>query len=99
MESSNATLALAFDMIAPEGYREIVGGSERSTDIEQMKKDLKKKGAGAGNYKWYFDLRRYGNVPHSGYGLGVERVIAWICGIKGIKDAVTFPRTMKRYYP
>lgn len=91
--------ALCFDMIAPEGYREIVGGSERSTDIEQMKTDLKKKGAGIGNYDWYFDLRKYGSVPHSGYGVGVERVICWICGRDNIKDAVTFPRTMKRFEP
>ncbi len=92
-------VALCFDMIAPEGYREIVGGSERSTSIEEMKMDLKKQGAGAGDYEWYFDLRKYGSVPHSGYGLGLERVVAWICGIKDVKDAVTFPRTMKRFKP
>jgi asparaginyl-tRNA synthetase len=95
----NPKEALCFDMIAPEGYREIVGGSERSTDIAQMKKDAKKKDASIGNYDWYFDLRRFGNVPHSGYGVGVERVIAWICGIDNIKDAVTFPRTMNRMTP
>lgn len=92
-------VALCFDMIAPEGYREIVGGSERSTDTKQMQKDLKQKGAGEGDYDWYFDLRRYGNVPHSGYGLGLERVIAWICGLDNIKEAVTFPRTMNRFSP
>ena len=91
--------ALCFDMIAPEGYREIIGGSERSTDIKQMKADLKKAGAGAGDYDWYFDLRKYGSVPHAGYGLGVERVVAWLCGIDNIKDAVSFPRTMKRFKP
>ncbi len=91
--------ALCFDMIAPEGYREIVGGSERSNDIKQMKEDLKKKGAGSGDYEWYFDLRKYGAVPHSGYGVGVERVISWICGLKNIKDAISFPRTMKRFRP
>jgi asparaginyl-tRNA synthetase len=91
--------ALCFDMIAPEGYREIIGGSERSTDTKQMKQDLKKKGAGVGDYEWYFELRKYGSVPQSGYGLGVERVIAWICNINNIKDAVTFPRTMNRYKP
>ncbi|MDP7282583.1 MAG: asparagine--tRNA ligase [Candidatus Undinarchaeales archaeon] len=98
-DPKNPKVALCFDMIAPEGYREIVGGSERSTDIEQMKKDAKKKDAAVGDYDWYFDLRRYGNVPHSGYGVGVERVIAWICGIDNIKEAVTFPRTMNRSHP
>jgi asparaginyl-tRNA synthetase len=98
-DPKNPKVALCFDMIAPEGYREIVGGSERSTDIAQMKKDAKKKDAGIGDYEWYFDLRRYGNVPHSGYGVGVERVIAWICGIDNIKEAVTFPRTMNRFKP
>ena len=91
--------ALCFDIIAPEGYREIVGGSERSTDVEQMKKDAAKKGASAGDYDWYFDLRRHGDVPHAGYGVGVERLIAWICGLDNIKDAIPFPRTMNRSKP
>ena len=91
--------ALCFDMIAPGGYGEIVGGSQRSLDIKEMTKRLKEMGESVENYQWYFDLRRYGSVPHSGYGLGVERVVAWICGIDNIKDAVTFPRTMKRFKP
>jgi len=91
--------ALCFDMIAPEGYGEIVGGSQRSTDIDFMKKRLKNMGEDIDNYKWYFDLRRYGSVPHSGYGLGVERVVAWICGIDNIKDAIPFPRTVTRFKP
>jgi asparaginyl-tRNA synthetase len=91
--------ALCLDMIAPEGYREIIGGSERSTDIEQMRQDLHKKEAGTGDYEWYFDLRRFGSVPHSGYGLGLERVVAWVCGLDNIKDAIPFPRTMTRIRP
>lgn len=91
--------ALCFDMIAPEGYGEIVGGSQRSTDIEEMKKALEKEGEDISHYDWYFDLRRYGSVPHAGYGIGVERVIAWICGIDNIKDAIAFPRTMLRWSP
>jgi asparaginyl-tRNA synthetase len=91
--------ALCFDMIAPEGYGEIVGGSQRSTDIDYMKKRLKDMGENVDNYDWYFDLRRYGSVPHSGYGLGVERVVAWICGIDNIKDAISFPRTVTRFKP
>jgi len=91
--------ALCFDMLAPEGYGEIVGGSQRSLDIEEMKKKLKESGEKIENYDWYFDLRKYGSVPHSGYGLGVERVVAWICGIDNIKDAIPFPRTILRFRP
>jgi len=91
--------ALCFDMIAPDGYGEIVGGSQRSTDVDYMKKRLKEMGEKVDNYEWYFDLRRYGSVPHSGYGLGVERVVAWICGTDNIKDAISFPRTVTRFRP
>lgn len=91
--------ALCFDMIAPEGYGEIVGGSQRSLDIEDMTKRLKDSGEDIENYQWYFDLRRYGSVPHSGYGLGVERLVAWICKLDNIKDAIPFPRTVLRYRP
>jgi len=90
---------LCFDMIAPEGYGEIVGGSQRCLDLEYMKQRLKDDGEKIENYDWYFDLRRYGSVPHSGYGLGVERVVAWICGLENIKDAIAFPRTIIRYKP
>ena len=78
---------------------EIVGGSQRSTDVEEMTKALKAQGEDIKNYQWYFDLRRYGSVPHAGYGVGVERVIAWICGTDNIKDAIPFPRTMLRKSP
>ncbi|MEM0493260.1 MAG: asparagine--tRNA ligase [Candidatus Thermoplasmatota archaeon] len=91
--------ALCFDMIAPEGYGEIIGGSQRSLDIEDMKKRLADAGENIENYEWYFDLRKYGSVPHSGYGLGVERLVAWICGLDNIKDAIPFPRTILRFKP
>jgi len=91
--------ALCFDMLAPEGYVEIVGGSQRSTDIKEMEKALKKEGEDIKNYEWYFDLRKYGSVPHSGYGVGIERVISWICGLDNIKDSIPFPRTMLRWKP
>ena len=91
--------ALCFDMIAPEGYGEIIGGSQRSEDIEYMKQRLEEANEDISNYEWYFDLRRYGSVPHSGYGLGVERVVAWICNLDNIKDAIPFPRTMNRFQP
>jgi len=91
--------ALCFDMLAPEGYGEIVGGSERSMDVEDMKARLEAEGEDASNYDWYFDLRKYGGVPHSGYGVGAERVIAWICALDNVKDAIPFPRTMLRWKP
>jgi len=91
--------ALCFDMLATEGYGELVGGSQRSLNIDEMKKRLKEMGEKIENYQWYFDLRRYGSVPHAGYGVGVERVVAWICGIDNIKDAIPFPRTVLRFKP
>jgi len=91
--------ALCFDMIAPEGYGEIIGGSQRSLDVKDMTKRLEAMGEPVENYTWYFDLRRFGSVPHAGYGLGVERVVAWICGIDNIKDTIPFPRTLLRFRP
>jgi len=91
--------ALCFDMLAPEGYCEIIGGSERSLLVDDMIKRLKAQGEDPKNYGWYFELRKYGSVPHSGYGLGVERVVSWICGLDNIKDAIPFPRTMLRKTP
>ncbi len=95
----NPKEALCFDMLAPEGYCEIIGGSERSLSLEDMTRRLENEGEDPKTYDWYFDLRRYGSVPHSGYGLGVERVVSWICGLDNIKDAIPFPRTMLRKTP
>ncbi|MBS3086328.1 asparagine--tRNA ligase [Candidatus Pacearchaeota archaeon] len=88
-----------FDMIAPEGYGELVGGSQREESIEKLKENLKEQGENPEKYEFYFDTRRYGSVPHGGFGMGVERVISWICGLETIKDAIAFPRTMTRYSP
>ena len=95
----NPKEALCFDMLAPEGYCEIIGGSERSLLVDDMIKRLEAAGEDPKNYDWYFELRRYGSVPHSGYGVGVERVVMWLCGIDNIKDAIPFPRTMLRKAP
>ena len=95
----NPKEALCFDMLAPEGYCEIIGGSERSLLVDDMKKRLKADGENPEIYDWYFALRRYGSVPHSGYGLGVERVVQWMCGLNNIKDAIPFPRTLTRKTP
>ena len=91
--------ALCFDILAPGTGVEIVGGSQRSLDVKDMEDRLKKDGEDPKNYEWYFDSRKYGSVPHSGYGIGVERVISWICGLDNIKDAIAFPRTMTRFNP
>ena len=98
-DPKNPETALCFDMLAPESYGEIIGGSERDTEIEEMKKALIEQGEKPEKYEWYFDTRRYGKVPHSGYGLGVERVIAWLCKLDNIKDTIPFPRTMIRKTP
>ncbi len=95
----NPEEALCFDMLAPEGYCEIIGGSERSLLLENMMERLRAQGETPETYEWYFDLRRYGSVPHSGYGVGVERVVSWLCGLDNIKDAIPFPRTMLRKTP
>jgi asparaginyl-tRNA synthetase len=95
----NPKEALCFDMLAPEGYCEIIGGSERSLLVDDMMNRLKAMGEDPKNYEWYFELRRFGSVPHSGYGVGVERVVMWLCGIDNIKDAIPFPRTMLRKAP
>jgi asparaginyl-tRNA synthetase len=95
----NPKEALCFDALAPEGYCEIIGGSQRSLLVDNMKKRLEADGENPENYDWYFALRSYGSVPHSGYGLGVERVVQWICGLDNIKDAIPFPRTMIRKSP
>ncbi len=98
-EKKNPKVARCFDMLAPEGYVEIIGGSERNLDIENMKKRLKAMKEDPKQYEWYFDLRKYGSIVHSGYGVGVERLIAWICGLENIKEAIGFPRTMLRKFP
>ncbi len=87
------------DFIAPEHYGEIIGGSERESDIKKIQKRLEEDGEDPKEYEFYMDTRRYGSVPHGGFGLGVERIIAWVCGLDNIKDAIPFPRTMIRYKP
>jgi asparaginyl-tRNA synthetase len=98
-EEAPADVALCFDMLAPEGYGEIIGGSQRDTSIKELKKYLALQGEKPDHYDWYLDLRKYGSVPHSGYGMGVERVVSWMCGLDNIKDAIPFPRTMLRKTP
>jgi len=87
------------DLLAPEGYGEIIGGSERISSHDLLVQRLKQHDLPEEAFKWYLDLRRYGSVPHSGFGMGVERTVAWLCGIEHIREAIPFPRTIKRVYP
>jgi asparaginyl-tRNA synthetase len=92
-------VALCADLMAPEGYGEIIGGSERIYDLKLLEQRIEEFGLPKKAYEWYLDLRRYGSVPHSGFGLGIERVVAWICKLKHIREAIPFPRTINRIYP
>ncbi|MGX7198498.1 asparagine--tRNA ligase [Enterococcus nangangensis] len=92
-------VVICADLIAPEGYGEIIGGSERETDYDQLLVQIKKFGLSEEEYSWYLDLRKYGSVPHSGFGLGLERAITWISGIEHIREAIPFPRLLNRIYP
>ena len=91
--------ALAMDMLAPEGYGEIIGGSQREDDYDTLLKRIKEHNLPESAFSWYLDLRKYGSVPHSGFGLGIERTVAWICGISHIRETIPFPRTMTRLNP
>jgi asparaginyl-tRNA synthetase len=98
-DSARSDLALAFDMIAPEGYGEIIGGSQRIHDYDLLLKRLHEYKLPEEAFQWYLDLRRYGSVPHSGFGLGLERTVAWICGTEHIREVIPFPRMIYRVYP
>ena len=90
---------LNVDMIAPKGFGEIIGGSERETDLHLLEERLRKQGEDPAKYAWYLDLRRYGSVPHSGFGMGAERLVRWICNLEHIRDTIPYPRTISRLYP
>ncbi|TKI55773.1 asparagine--tRNA ligase [Brevibacillus antibioticus] len=92
-------VVLCADMIAPEGYGEIIGGSQRIDDPELLEKRFAEHELSEEAYRWYMDLRKYGTVPHSGFGLGLERTIAWICGLDHVRETIPFPRMLNRLYP
>ncbi len=99
LDKENPELALGVDVLAPEGYGEIIGGGERSADIEHLLEKIREEGIPEENYKWYLDLRRYGSVPHGGFGLGIERTVAWICGLHHVRETIPWPRMLNRLYP
>jgi asparaginyl-tRNA synthetase len=92
-------LALCVDLLAPEGYGEIIGGSQRVADLEVLRRRLQEHHLPEEPFAWYLDLRRYGSVPHAGFGMGLERVVAWLCGLKHVREAIPFPRLLDRLYP
>ncbi|WP_028783004.1 asparagine--tRNA ligase [Thalassobacillus devorans] len=92
-------VVLCADLIAPEGYGEIIGGSQRIDDIELMEQRYKEHGLTGPAYEWYLQLRQYGSVPHSGFGLGLERTVAWIAGVEHVRETIPFPRLLNRLYP
>lgn len=92
-------VVLNMDMLAPEGYGEIIGGSQREDDLATLEQRMKEEGMDPQPYQWYLDLRRYGSVPHGGFGLGIERTVAWVCGLRHIRETIPFPRLMGRIYP
>jgi len=98
-DANDPAKALAFDMVAPEGYGEIIGGSQRIHDYALLLKRLKEHNLPEEAFQWYLDLRRYGSVPHAGFGLGLERTVAWICGTEHIREVIPFPRMIYRVYP
>ncbi len=91
--------ALGIDLLAPEGYGEIIGGGERAANLDYLIEQLKHHGLDQATFEWYLDLRRYGSVPHAGFGMGIERTVSWMCGIEHVRETIPFPRMLYRLRP
>lgn len=98
-DPDNPKVALALDMLAPEGYGEIIGGSQREDNLDELLSRIKEHNLPQSVFEWYLDLRKYGTVPHSGFGIGLERTVTWICGIDHLREAIPFPRMIYRNTP
>ncbi len=98
-DSQENRLALCVDVLAPEGYGEIIGGGQREDDLKTLERKMEEHNLPKEPFAWYLDLRRYGTVPHSGFGLGIERSVAWICGLDHVRETIPFPRMLYRLYP
>ena len=92
-------VALCVDMLAPEGYGEIIGGGQREDQLEILERKIDEHQLPREAFQWYLDLRRYGSVPHAGFGMGIERVVSWICGLQHVRETIPFPRMLSRLYP
>jgi len=98
-DPQRSDLALCVDVLAPEGYGEIIGGSQRMASYELLLQRIHEHGLPEEAFKWYLDLRKYGSVPHGGFGMGIERAVAWICGLEHVRETIPFPRMLHRLYP
>ena len=98
-DPERADVALGVDVLAPEGYGEIIGGGERLADLDLLLARIKSQGLPQEAFEWYLDLRRYGTVPHGGFGMGIERVVAWICKLEHVRETIPYPRMLYRVYP
>jgi asparaginyl-tRNA synthetase len=98
-DPADPTKALCVDVLAPEGYGEIIGGSQRVDSYELLRARILEHNLPLAAFEWYLDLRRYGSVPHSGFGMGIERAVAWICGLDHVRETIPFARTLNRIYP
>jgi asparaginyl-tRNA synthetase len=98
-DPKNPDLALCVDVLAPEGYGEIIGGSQRIGSYDKLVERIRQHGLPEAAFKWYLDLRKYGGVPHAGFGMGIERAVAWICGLEHVRETIPFARTLHRIYP
>jgi asparaginyl-tRNA synthetase len=98
-DPQNPKLALCVDVLAPEGYGEVIGGSQRIHDSELLMQRIRQHNLPLEAFEWYLDLRKYGTVPHSGFGMGIERMVAWICKLDHLRETIPFPRMLYRIYP
>jgi asparaginyl-tRNA synthetase len=98
-DPENPELALCVDVLAPEGYGEVIGGSQRIHDYDLLVQRIKEHNLPPEAFQWYLDLRRFGSVPHGGFGMGVERVVTWLCGLEHVRETIPFPRMLYRIYP
>jgi len=99
LDPLNPEVTLSVDLLAPEGYGEITGGGQRIEDYDALVARVREEGLDPKSYAWYLDLRKFGSVPHSGFGMGLERVVSWVCKLEHIRDAIAFPRLINRVYP
>jgi len=98
-DPENPKLALCVDMLAPEGFGEIIGGGQREDDLAALTERIASHNLQPEVFSWYLDLRRFGSVPHAGFGMGIERVVAWLCGLHHVRETIPFPRMLERLTP
>jgi asparaginyl-tRNA synthetase len=98
-DPADPSRALCVDVLAPEGYGEIIGGSQRIHDHDLLAARIRQHGLPVEAFQWYLDIRRYGTVPHSGFGMGIERFVTWLCGTAHLREAIPYPRQIHRLYP